>query len=989
MMSENIRIKTTPGGGDKKINVKIEQDFDFIEVLSLKITQEDAYKRYCSDYGVAVGRVIVNNGLGVPNAKVSIFIPITEVDSDDSEILGLYPYEVISDKDDEGIPYNLLTNSPRGKDECYTTVGTFPTKREILDNPEVNYIYKKYYKFTTNTNESGDFMIFGLPVGNHYLHVDADISDIGIISQKPYDLINQGVDKKNFYSSSKFKGRDEDPNLTQIKTVGPISVNVVPFWGDTEQCEIGISRVDVDLKTTVIPTAIFMGSIFSDSDKNSVNKNCRPRRNLGKSDELIAGPGTIEMIRYNNEGGIENFDIEGGRLIDDNGTWAYQIPMNLDYVITAEDGTLIRSEDKTKGIATKAKVRFRVGMDENGGEERLRTRAKYLIPHNPKDKENVDYSFGPNTKESFFKDMYWNKIYTVKNKITRVQSTPNVERRTFIGIKDVDEGNVNNPFPFNKLDTKGNPLFIVICIILSIIVSLICLFNSVIIKILNFIFTLINAILSVLCTVVFSIAKTLTTIIPPRIGPIKIWKNSKKAAFRRSACAGCCKDGSKCKDCDCTNIIGLVPYITLPCEEQFYAPCGDGKGWLGSATLKATQSRIDQNEAEEPSSDEDSSACSKEPFNEPENLNYVGDGRCHEDTKIFGLLNINDAGFLSCVLLQIGQALNVFKFDFYNDWLNGSLYSFLLKYKSKNNGDKYCKNDNGYSNYIVDSCTNTYQKEGNTKNDLTLSGGVDSSKNVKINEGYIKKYDGELYYAAYSRTKSYKLFATDIVSLGSIFDCDWQGVPKIYPYLVDTTYNMPPLVGEFRDDNKLDVSGYDSSDCESRKGGTTTPLIGTITCLGLMTGSRQCDNIRRLSELGMGLDEYRNDETPPGGPTDNKITNEDVDNSFVRGSFIYANKWPNVDTNGIVLTEIDGDMDFDYEDITYKDFINPSSEKTIWEYDNSFYFYFGLKPGKTALNRLMNEFLVTCDRELDNDFFITVTNIFQMTFHQHRLVKSI
>ena len=150
-MSKNIRIKTTPGGGDKKINVKIEQDFDFIEVLSLKISQEEVYKRYCSDYGVAIGRVIVNNGLGVSNAKVSIYIPLDDVDANDQEILGLYPYQVITDRDDEGVPYNLLPVSSRGKDECYTTVGTFPTKREIQDNPEVNEIYKKYYKFTYYT----------------------------------------------------------------------------------------------------------------------------------------------------------------------------------------------------------------------------------------------------------------------------------------------------------------------------------------------------------------------------------------------------------------------------------------------------------------------------------------------------------------------------------------------------------------------------------------------------------------------------------------------------------------------------------------------------------------------------------------------------------------------------------------------------------------------------------------------------------------------
>ncbi len=82
-MSNTIRIRTTPNGGDNYLKLKLEQDFDFIEILSLKISQEDAYRKFCSDYGVIVGRVIINNGFGVPNAKVSVFIPIDDIDKED------------------------------------------------------------------------------------------------------------------------------------------------------------------------------------------------------------------------------------------------------------------------------------------------------------------------------------------------------------------------------------------------------------------------------------------------------------------------------------------------------------------------------------------------------------------------------------------------------------------------------------------------------------------------------------------------------------------------------------------------------------------------------------------------------------------------------------------------------------------------------------------------------------------------------------------
>ena len=90
-MPKSYRIRATPGVG-KHIDIKLEQDFEFLEILSLKILQSEIYTRVCSDYGVIVGRVSVNNGFGLPNAKVSVFIPLTDEDSQNPIISELYPY---------------------------------------------------------------------------------------------------------------------------------------------------------------------------------------------------------------------------------------------------------------------------------------------------------------------------------------------------------------------------------------------------------------------------------------------------------------------------------------------------------------------------------------------------------------------------------------------------------------------------------------------------------------------------------------------------------------------------------------------------------------------------------------------------------------------------------------------------------------------------------------------------------------------------------
>jgi hypothetical protein len=300
-----------------ELNVDLSQKFDFIEILSLTLRQEDVYRRFCSDYGVVAGRVTVNTGFGVPNAKVSIFIPVDDLDIEDSEIFGLYPYEEISDKNSDGLRYNLLPKVNETGDDCNVTIGSFPNKREVLDNDSVGYIYCKYYKFTTTTNAAGDFMFFGVPVGSYQLHVDADISNIGIISQKPYDLIREGYNENMFESPSKYKSSNNLDTLAQLKTKTPIGVDVQPFWGDLDQCQAGITRMDIDLATNVVPHAIFIGSIFSDDEKNSINKNCRPRKAMGELQDLITGPGRVEMIRKTPSGETQRFDVLGGEVIDD------------------------------------------------------------------------------------------------------------------------------------------------------------------------------------------------------------------------------------------------------------------------------------------------------------------------------------------------------------------------------------------------------------------------------------------------------------------------------------------------------------------------------------------------------------------------------------------------------------------------------------------------------------------------------------------------
>jgi hypothetical protein len=93
---------------------------------------------------VIVGRVSVNNGFGVPNAMVSVFIPLDDVDKKMIEIRGL-PIHVTSDKDENGV--DTYTKEVV---QTYVLV-TLSQQKGSFRNDQLGYVYEKYYKFTTTT----------------------------------------------------------------------------------------------------------------------------------------------------------------------------------------------------------------------------------------------------------------------------------------------------------------------------------------------------------------------------------------------------------------------------------------------------------------------------------------------------------------------------------------------------------------------------------------------------------------------------------------------------------------------------------------------------------------------------------------------------------------------------------------------------------------------------------------------------------------------
>lgn len=839
-MSQNksYRIRTNINE-DKVVNVNLNRDFDFLEMLSVKISQESVYNVKSSNYGVVIGRVMANDGFGVPNAKVSIFIQKSEGDRDDVSFI--YPYNSVLSKDKNNIRYNLLPNT--NIDDCHQGVGTFPSKRELLDNDSQIEVYERYWKYTTVTNNSGDYMLFGVPTGSYILHVDIDLSDIGVLSQKPSDFFFKGYNRELFESAKQFKTSTNLDSLTQIVSENK-TVQVFPFWGDPDSGDnISITRCDVNINYKFEPTCVFLGSIITDSDDNSISNTCVANRNSGDNGNMVTKSGTIEMIRKTPTGTVEEFRILGNELINGDGVWCYQIPMNLDYITTDEFGDIVPSNDVTKGIPTRTSVRFRVSLDNGEVNDNSNYRFKYLIPnYNDDDKYTYDrienYRFGSGTLNEYFRDLYWDDVYTVKNYIPRVQKVTNTDtvvsnncNKNSISIKYTNFHGVNNPIPYNKMNICKKWWVGIFCALLHFVLMMINFWNDII-----------DGLSGIL------------------------GDDTKKAKIS----------------------------VTITDDDS-------GKQIIYKPTTDNKQADIIKNQI---------------------------------DKYILDEYKILDLGF-------------------YNDWLNGSLYLPVMNFTKNKNGEWNfcnCENKNNTDLKIFDNCKIDTSISGDTK---YINNKYQTSSEDLYGIGKVVKNIDNLDVYYYS-TK----YKTDIVLLGNI-----KNNMSLLNKLTSTTYTIPQIFNPYKveTDNKGNVTSsieiteptamdWDDNDKDYQG------LFFNFKCLDLSTKLKSCVNVKRICELGVGQD-VKQDVKQDGLILKDEIVDNDGRLMFtmLNGNSLLA-KRKDKKTN-YYINQFKNAYHYGFDGITddetntdYVDFIK----------NNSFYFYFGLHYGKTAIDEFKRLYNQTC-----------------------------
>lgn len=802
--NKSYRVRTEVGK-DTHLNVKLDRSYDILEVMSLKINQKNAYRFHTSNYGVIAGRVLANGALGIPNAKVSVFINIDDTDINDVVKTILYPYNTTKDKNGDGTRYNLLPNEK--VNDCHSVIGTFPEKQYMLDNDCVLEIFEKYYKFTTKTNNAGDYMIFGVPTGNQTIHVDLDLSDIGILSQKPRDMIYKGYDVNQFENANKFKTDTNLDSLTQVISQDSVT-NVIPFWGEESEEMIGITRCDISIQYKFEPTCVFLGSIISDTSSNGISKKCIPSADMGAMDEMVAGMGTIEMIRKTPDGNVEEFQIQGTQLINGDGVWCYQIPMNLDYVMTDEYGNMVPTNDPNKGIPTRTKVRFRVSMQDFENDNANIFRCKMLVPNNP-ETTDIDYQFGTATKEESFKDLFWNGVYSVKSYIPRIQKGSNWKNSKFTGFKRVNYHGDKNPLPYNNIRIRIPFMFTIICALIKTFFTVVKFVNA--------------------------FSKTLHDTI----------------TSKRSNSTFTVIDGTLCSE-ELDNVC-IIPGINI---QKIVNNADNHK--ITAGILARTLELFVMNYTGKDTRFEDDDEITQVAGGDTKSIDLSNNVNSNYDTGVKATYGSDNKSVtitgvrvtdsldyvIQCIEMNLAQEYRVVQFDFYNDWINGLIYiprwmrniskkrTFLWGLISVGGKVKACNaNFSGGKRNIVQQCGLSY-KISNNEHSIQNKVGCDDKtlmchKSVKVRKKIevltsggivhdVQTLKGQyVYYFKPIDThndKIVKLFATDIILLGTLNECDRWGIPNSLNELQSSTYQMPSNLAL----TDSDIDGYTYDNDESK-----------------------------------------------------------------------------------------------------------------------------------------------------------------------------
>ncbi len=256
---------------DYNVDICIHRTLDTLDTLSVKNNPLSEFPTQESSTGVITGTLYAKQIIKDENGE-RVLIPLSNV-----PIVIFNPSETfpnVSSVDDTGdrVTLNILQNSKPedyadiasyvldvGKTNAINEIGEenldldYETFQPLLKNYNT-LVIPEQYKYSTITNDKGEFILQDIPVGNQILMFEVD-------------LLKQGMTKDeislNFYPYA----IEEEPNVDKIPHFyfRQIPVGITPSWGDFQT---GYTEVNITANLDMRKWSTFFVSPISFGGKN-------------------------------------------------------------------------------------------------------------------------------------------------------------------------------------------------------------------------------------------------------------------------------------------------------------------------------------------------------------------------------------------------------------------------------------------------------------------------------------------------------------------------------------------------------------------------------------------------------------------------------------------------------------------------------------------------------------------------------------------------
>lgn len=214
---------------DMFVNISLIREYDFLDTLSIKNNLQGQWPTSSSNTGVVFGKLLAVQKIKDENDEF-IKIPLRNVPiiilNKENELVSLNPQQNINAR----IPLNCQENSNK---DLYFDDFSYNFDKRILPEIDSKNVGETY-KYSTITNDNGEFIIPDVPIGLQTLIFEIDLLKQGLTLDE-IDLNVSPIPKTNELSFS------ESPHLVYRE----IPINVLTSWGDP--LNFGYTRVDVDI----------------------------------------------------------------------------------------------------------------------------------------------------------------------------------------------------------------------------------------------------------------------------------------------------------------------------------------------------------------------------------------------------------------------------------------------------------------------------------------------------------------------------------------------------------------------------------------------------------------------------------------------------------------------------------------------------------------------------------------------------------------------